>query len=162
MRQAKTPCRLPFTFSFRHCDYMPGIPCMCFLFLQTKLPKEYSWPEKKLKISVLPDSVFDNPLQWDWHRDTCSFENAKKKTCKHFQSGPSETADLPGLWEAVRAYRYVVPTVAGLNCFTQKDNLRDELNISDCYRILRLAPLFTISVWGFWDYQTSQSRWLAC
>ena len=31
--------------------------------LQTKLPKEYSWPEKKLKISVLPDSVFDNPLQ---------------------------------------------------------------------------------------------------
>ncbi|XP_034041061.1 suppressor of fused homolog isoform X2 [Thalassophryne amazonica] len=30
---------------------------------ETKLPKEYSWPEKKLKISVLPDSVFDNPLQ---------------------------------------------------------------------------------------------------
>ncbi|MBN3295849.1 SUFU protein, partial [Amia calva] len=31
--------------------------------LETKLPKEYSWPEKKLKISILPDSVFDNPLQ---------------------------------------------------------------------------------------------------
>uniref|UniRef100_A0A8C7WQ17 Suppressor of fused homolog n=1 Tax=Oryzias sinensis TaxID=183150 RepID=A0A8C7WQ17_9TELE len=30
---------------------------------ETKLPREYSWPEKKLKISVLPDSVFDNPLQ---------------------------------------------------------------------------------------------------
>lgn len=30
---------------------------------ESKLPKEYSWPEKKLKISVLPDSVFDNPLQ---------------------------------------------------------------------------------------------------
>lgn len=30
---------------------------------ETKLPKEYSWPEKKLKISVLPDSVFDSPLQ---------------------------------------------------------------------------------------------------
>uniref|UniRef100_A0A672GNJ2 Suppressor of fused homolog n=1 Tax=Salarias fasciatus TaxID=181472 RepID=A0A672GNJ2_SALFA len=30
---------------------------------ETKLPKEYSWPEKKLKISVLPDAVFDNPLQ---------------------------------------------------------------------------------------------------
>uniref|UniRef100_H3DGH5 Suppressor of fused homolog n=1 Tax=Tetraodon nigroviridis TaxID=99883 RepID=H3DGH5_TETNG len=29
---------------------------------ETKLPKEYNWPEKKLKISVLPDSVFDNPL----------------------------------------------------------------------------------------------------
>ncbi|TRY74193.1 hypothetical protein DNTS_004359 [Danionella cerebrum] len=28
-----------------------------------KLPKEYSWPEKKLKISVLPDTVFDSPLQ---------------------------------------------------------------------------------------------------
>ncbi|MBN3284624.1 SUFU protein, partial [Polyodon spathula] len=28
-----------------------------------KLPKEYSWPEKKLKISILPDSVFDSPLQ---------------------------------------------------------------------------------------------------
>lgn len=40
-------------------------PCFDSSF-QTKLPKEYSWPEKKLKISVLPDSVFDNPLQWDW------------------------------------------------------------------------------------------------
>uniref|UniRef100_A0AAQ4PSY8 Suppressor of fused homolog n=1 Tax=Gasterosteus aculeatus aculeatus TaxID=481459 RepID=A0AAQ4PSY8_GASAC len=30
---------------------------------ETELPKEYSWPEKKLTISVLPDSVFDNPLQ---------------------------------------------------------------------------------------------------
>lgn len=38
---------------------------VCLLSLQTKLPKEYSWPEKKLKISVLPDSMFDNPLQWD-------------------------------------------------------------------------------------------------
>ncbi|MGH0114527.1 UNVERIFIED_CONTAM: hypothetical protein FKN15_020438 [Acipenser sinensis] len=28
-----------------------------------KLPREYSWPEKKLKISILPDSVFDSPLQ---------------------------------------------------------------------------------------------------
>lgn len=28
-----------------------------------KLPKEYSWPDKKLKISVLPDTVFDNLLQ---------------------------------------------------------------------------------------------------
>ncbi|XP_039631262.1 suppressor of fused homolog isoform X1 [Polypterus senegalus] len=28
-----------------------------------KLPKEFSWPEKKLKISILPDSVFDSPLQ---------------------------------------------------------------------------------------------------
>ncbi|XP_010624811.1 suppressor of fused homolog [Fukomys damarensis] len=27
-----------------------------------KLPKEYSWPEKKLKISILPDVVFDSPL----------------------------------------------------------------------------------------------------
>ncbi|KAM6347882.1 suppressor of fused homolog isoform 2-T3 [Alca torda] len=27
-----------------------------------KLPKEYSWPEKKLKVSILPDAVFDNPL----------------------------------------------------------------------------------------------------
>ncbi|RXM99517.1 Suppressor of fused-like [Acipenser ruthenus] len=32
-------------------------------WLQPKLPKEYSWPEKKLKISILPDSVFDSPLQ---------------------------------------------------------------------------------------------------
>lgn len=42
------------------------IACMFYLFaifLQTKLPKEYNWPDKKLKISVLPDSVFDNPLQ---------------------------------------------------------------------------------------------------
>ncbi|XP_015203321.2 suppressor of fused homolog isoform X3 [Lepisosteus oculatus] len=30
---------------------------------EPKLPKEYSWPEKKLKISILPDSVFDSPLQ---------------------------------------------------------------------------------------------------
>uniref|UniRef100_A0AAY4E2H7 Suppressor of fused homolog n=1 Tax=Denticeps clupeoides TaxID=299321 RepID=A0AAY4E2H7_9TELE len=30
---------------------------------ESKLPKEYSWSEKKLKISVLPDSVFDSPLQ---------------------------------------------------------------------------------------------------
>ncbi|XP_073452250.1 suppressor of fused homolog isoform X3 [Aquarana catesbeiana] len=30
---------------------------------EMKLPKEYSWPEKKLKISILPDVVFDNPLQ---------------------------------------------------------------------------------------------------
>uniref|UniRef100_A0A8C2QAH0 Suppressor of fused homolog n=1 Tax=Cyprinus carpio TaxID=7962 RepID=A0A8C2QAH0_CYPCA len=29
----------------------------------SKLPKEYSWPDKKLKISVLPDTVFDSPLQ---------------------------------------------------------------------------------------------------
>lgn len=29
---------------------------------QFKLPKEYSWPEKKLKVSILPDAVFDNPL----------------------------------------------------------------------------------------------------
>uniref|UniRef100_A0A9J8A137 Suppressor of fused homolog n=2 Tax=Cyprininae TaxID=2743694 RepID=A0A9J8A137_CYPCA len=29
----------------------------------SKLPKEYSWPNKKLKISVLPDTVFDSPLQ---------------------------------------------------------------------------------------------------
>lgn len=38
----------------------------CFLldlFYQSKLPKEYSWPDKKLKISVLPDVVFDSPLQ---------------------------------------------------------------------------------------------------
>uniref|UniRef100_A0A8C5R312 Suppressor of fused homolog n=1 Tax=Leptobrachium leishanense TaxID=445787 RepID=A0A8C5R312_9ANUR len=28
-----------------------------------KLPKEYSWPANKLKISILPDTVFDNPLQ---------------------------------------------------------------------------------------------------
>ncbi|XP_058241925.1 suppressor of fused homolog isoform X2 [Hemibagrus wyckioides] len=28
-----------------------------------KLPKEYSWPDKKLKISILPDTVFDSPLQ---------------------------------------------------------------------------------------------------
>ncbi|KAL4640653.1 hypothetical protein GN956_G11114 [Arapaima gigas] len=27
------------------------------------LPKEYSWPDKKLKISILPDSAFDSPLQ---------------------------------------------------------------------------------------------------
>ncbi|XP_036684661.1 suppressor of fused homolog isoform X3 [Balaenoptera musculus] len=27
-----------------------------------KLPKEYSWPEKKLKVSILPDVVFDSPL----------------------------------------------------------------------------------------------------
>ncbi|MGH0128574.1 UNVERIFIED_CONTAM: hypothetical protein FKN15_030163, partial [Acipenser sinensis] len=32
-------------------------------WLQPKLPREYSWPEKKLKISILPDSVFDSPLQ---------------------------------------------------------------------------------------------------
>lgn len=30
---------------------------------QSKLPKEYSWPDKKLKISILPDTVFDSPLQ---------------------------------------------------------------------------------------------------
>ncbi|XP_076830234.1 suppressor of fused homolog isoform X2 [Brachyhypopomus gauderio] len=30
---------------------------------ESKLPKEYSWPEKKLRISVLPDTVFDSPLQ---------------------------------------------------------------------------------------------------
>ncbi|KAG5266767.1 hypothetical protein AALO_G00236000 [Alosa alosa] len=30
---------------------------------ETKVPKEYSWPERKLKISVLPDSAFDSPLQ---------------------------------------------------------------------------------------------------
>ncbi|XP_041425983.1 suppressor of fused homolog [Xenopus laevis] len=29
---------------------------------EMKLPKEYSWPEKKLKISILPNTVFDNPL----------------------------------------------------------------------------------------------------
>lgn len=29
---------------------------------QFKLPKEYSWPEKKLKVSILPDVVFDSPL----------------------------------------------------------------------------------------------------
>uniref|UniRef100_A0A671SCP0 Suppressor of fused homolog n=1 Tax=Sinocyclocheilus anshuiensis TaxID=1608454 RepID=A0A671SCP0_9TELE len=29
----------------------------------SKLPKEYSWPDKKIKISVLPDTVFDSPLQ---------------------------------------------------------------------------------------------------
>ncbi|XP_078499782.1 suppressor of fused homolog isoform X2 [Lissotriton helveticus] len=29
---------------------------------ELKLPKEYSWPEKKLKISILPDTVFDSPL----------------------------------------------------------------------------------------------------
>lgn len=39
------------------------LTCLLSFFLQTKLPKEYNWPEKKLKISVLPDSVFDNPLQ---------------------------------------------------------------------------------------------------
>ncbi|NXN26279.1 SUFU protein, partial [Nycticryphes semicollaris] len=33
-----------------------------FAVLQFKLPKEYSWPEKKLKVSILPDAVFDNPL----------------------------------------------------------------------------------------------------
>uniref|UniRef100_A0A8C6JK87 Suppressor of fused homolog n=1 Tax=Melopsittacus undulatus TaxID=13146 RepID=A0A8C6JK87_MELUD len=33
-----------------------------FTVLQFKLPKEYSWPEKKLKVSILPDAVFDNPL----------------------------------------------------------------------------------------------------
>ncbi|ERE79581.1 putative suppressor of fused like protein [Cricetulus griseus] len=27
-----------------------------------KLPKEYSWPEKKLKVSILPDVAFDSPL----------------------------------------------------------------------------------------------------
>ncbi|EHB18539.1 Suppressor of fused-like protein [Heterocephalus glaber] len=27
-----------------------------------KLPREYSWPEKKLKVSILPDVVFDSPL----------------------------------------------------------------------------------------------------
>ncbi|CAH6945922.1 Sufu [Phodopus roborovskii] len=27
-----------------------------------KLPKEYSWPEKKLRVSILPDVVFDSPL----------------------------------------------------------------------------------------------------
>ncbi|KPP70303.1 hypothetical protein Z043_110876, partial [Scleropages formosus] len=27
------------------------------------LPKEYSWPDKKLKISILPDGAFDSPLQ---------------------------------------------------------------------------------------------------
>ncbi|ETE73185.1 Suppressor of fused-like protein, partial [Ophiophagus hannah] len=31
-------------------------------WLQFKLPKEYSWPEKKLKVSILPDAVFDNLL----------------------------------------------------------------------------------------------------
>ncbi|KAI5606856.1 suppressor of fused-like [Silurus asotus] len=30
---------------------------------ESKLPKEYSWPDKKLKISILPDRVFDSPLQ---------------------------------------------------------------------------------------------------
>lgn len=45
---------------------------VCLLSLQTKLPKEFSWPEKKLKISVLPDSVFDNPLQWDIESLSCS------------------------------------------------------------------------------------------
>ncbi|XP_026879385.1 suppressor of fused homolog isoform X2 [Electrophorus electricus] len=30
---------------------------------ESKLPREYSWPDKKLKISVLPDTVFDSPLQ---------------------------------------------------------------------------------------------------
>ncbi|XP_026792887.1 suppressor of fused homolog isoform X2 [Pangasianodon hypophthalmus] len=30
---------------------------------ESKLPKEYSWPDKKLKISILPDTVFDSPLQ---------------------------------------------------------------------------------------------------
>lgn len=29
---------------------------------ECKLPKEYSWPEKKLKVSILPDVVFDSPL----------------------------------------------------------------------------------------------------
>ncbi|XP_078269504.1 suppressor of fused homolog isoform X2 [Rhinoraja longicauda] len=30
---------------------------------EVKLPKEYSWPEKKLKITILPESAFDSPLQ---------------------------------------------------------------------------------------------------
>ncbi|KAG9341136.1 hypothetical protein JZ751_019890 [Albula glossodonta] len=30
---------------------------------ETKLPKEYCWPDRKLKISILPDAVFDSPLQ---------------------------------------------------------------------------------------------------
>ncbi|XP_078079256.1 suppressor of fused homolog isoform X3 [Mustelus asterias] len=30
---------------------------------EVKLPKEYSWPEKKLKITILPESAFDCPLQ---------------------------------------------------------------------------------------------------
>ncbi|XP_064419024.1 suppressor of fused homolog isoform X2 [Latimeria chalumnae] len=30
---------------------------------ELKLPKEYSWPEQKLQISILPDAVFDSPLQ---------------------------------------------------------------------------------------------------
>ncbi|KAJ8418100.1 hypothetical protein AAFF_G00138090 [Aldrovandia affinis] len=30
---------------------------------ETKLPKEFCWPDRKLKISILPDSVFDSPLQ---------------------------------------------------------------------------------------------------
>lgn len=33
-----------------------------FLSSQFKLPKEYNWPEKKLKVSILPDVVFDSPL----------------------------------------------------------------------------------------------------
>lgn len=35
---------------------------LCLLPPQFKLPKEYSWPEKKLKVSILPDVVFDSPL----------------------------------------------------------------------------------------------------
>lgn len=35
---------------------------LCLPPLQFKLPKEYSWPEKKLKVSILPDVVFDSPL----------------------------------------------------------------------------------------------------
>uniref|UniRef100_G1PKV3 Suppressor of fused homolog n=1 Tax=Myotis lucifugus TaxID=59463 RepID=G1PKV3_MYOLU len=38
------------------------ISALCLLPPQFKLPKEYSWPEKKLKVSILPDVVFDSPL----------------------------------------------------------------------------------------------------
>lgn len=39
-----------------------GTLALCLLPPQFKLPKEYSWPEKKLKVSILPDVVFDSPL----------------------------------------------------------------------------------------------------
>lgn len=41
---------------------MSLLTILCLLPPQFKLPKEYSWPEKKLKVSILPDMVFDSPL----------------------------------------------------------------------------------------------------
>lgn len=155
MRQVKKPFPVTFYFQF----YLTArLLYLLFVFSFYRQSYQRSTVGPKRSWKSLCYQTLCLIIRCSETETICSFENANKKTCEHTSRVDHHKRETSqDSWQpwAGRACRYVVPTVAGLNCFIPEDDLRDDLHISDCYCIPRLSQLFTTSVWGFWDYQIS-------